>query len=234
MANKYPKDKIDELLDRYVEENKVKIINKRPFAEFVTELFKKGEIDWLNKPIPEYYWRKAAYEGFHQIERYNETVNTPILMENENPVIKLPSIKDSIAKLGNDPEKLLKTLEPYEKEIKLLLKKEKKNEKKIKELNQRLIEQKKKNNELMDLNKEAQSTIYKLFYYSKERKENNLVNLLTTTKNSTKPVKRALENLFNHDAFEFLEVEEVKKDSKVIHIKEHKKESASLDLWNDL
>ncbi|WP_062352314.1 hypothetical protein [Bacillus kwashiorkori] len=234
MANKYPKDKIDELLDRYVEENKVKIINKRPFAEYVTELYKKGELDWLSKPIPEYYWRKAAYDGFHEIERYNEAVNTPILMENENPVIKLPSIKDSIAKLGNDPEKLFKTLEPYEKEIKLLLKKEKKNEKKIKDLNEKIIEQRKKIKELRDLNKEAQSTIYKLFYYGKDRKEKNLVNLLTTTKNSTKPVKRALENLFNHNAFEFFEIEKVDKNSKVIDIKEHKKESASLDLWKDL
>ncbi|MFT4417203.1 hypothetical protein ACLM5H_25515 [Fredinandcohnia humi] len=162
MANKYPKDKIDELLDRYVEENKVKIINKRPFAEFVTELFEKGELSWLDKSIPEYYWRKAAYEGFHYIERYNEAVNTPILIENENPEIKLPSIKDSIEKLIKDPSKLYKTLEPYEKELKLLLKKEKKSEKKIKELNNKIIDQKKKIKELEDLNKLAQSVYCKI------------------------------------------------------------------------
>lgn len=234
MAVNYPKDKIDELLDRYVEEYKVKIVNKRPFAEYVTDLFKKGKIDWLDKPIPEYYWRKAAYEGFHEIERYNEIVNTPTLMKNENPAIKLPDIKDSIVKLCNDPEKLFKTLAPYEKEIKLLLQKEKKNEKKMKELNEKIIEQKKKIKDLKDLNKEAQSTIYQLFYYGKNRKEKNLINLLTTTNNSIKPVKKALESLFSHDAFEFLEIEKAEKDLNVIELKKHKKESASLDLWKDL
>lgn len=236
MGDKYPAEEIENLFDRYVNETNEKVIKKRPFAEFVQQLYQQKELHWLDKPIPEHYWRRSSYLGFHQIEKYNEVTNSAII-ENVNPNVVLPNIKESVDKLINNPEELIKKLQPYEKELKTLLLNERKSTKRIKSLNKEILELKKQIKELKDLNNTMQDTIYKLFYYSKNRKGTaGLKNILTTTKNASKPVKNALDDIFSHKALDYIErSEDMKKNNTVVDLQGHKKEPPNnLDLWKKL
>lgn len=56
------------------------------------------------------------------------------------------------------------------------------------------------------------------------------------TKNASKPVESALDNMFSHKAHDFLEFsEDMKENNKVVDLQQHKTESPNnLDLWKKL
>src|SRR5690625_7251347 len=106
MGDKYPAEEIEKLFDRYVDETNEKIIKKRPFSEFVEELYRQKELNWLDKPIPEHYWRRSSYLGFHQIEKYNEVTNSAII-ENVNPELVFQNINETVDNLIKNRDELI-------------------------------------------------------------------------------------------------------------------------------
>lgn len=231
-------EELEKVFDSYVEFSGETIIKKRPFAEYFADLYNKGEIKFIEKPLAEHYWRRSSYEGFHLIEKYNE-IRNKVVMKNDESELRLPKIKDSVEKLKGNPEKLIKTLAPYERELSRMFSSQKKNELRIKKLNEEVLSQKERIGELEKHNDILQETIYKLFYYSKDRQNTkDMVNLLTTTKNASVPVKNALQSMFDSDVLGYLQTEddviENVEPNNIVDLNRKREKSPATKLWDEL
>ncbi|MGD7052936.1 hypothetical protein [Sutcliffiella horikoshii] len=208
----YPENQIKEIVKRYVEDEKVRgSIAKKPFGIYFRELFIKGEIPWLDQPISLNYWTRSSSKGFKILEEYNQLVNDTVIQSVE-PELKLPNLEKTIFRYNNKPDKLLEILEPYPNELIRLVKKIKILENEIKSLNLKVHEKSKR---LKDKEHEfnlAQETIYNLFDIS-NRKDNNIINLVSIKASMNHRVANALENIFNQDALDYIRSKESQKNS---------------------
>jgi hypothetical protein len=228
-VEQYPDEKIIEIINRYRNENGITgIIKKRPVAEYATQLFENGELPWLQKAIPDYFWRKSDFRGFQLIDDANKVTSLVIVSDNE-----LHDIEDAINKFHSKPRILKQLLKPYEKEIKKLIKKQNEHLKKIENLQEKLNKKTELGKKYKSQYQTAQKVILQLFNYSS--KDKNLINLMNTGKTMTVPVKNALDNLFSLDADAFLDNTDNEKSlEKVIDINKPRGTSSTLNIWNKL
>jgi hypothetical protein len=209
----YPEEKIKDIILRFADEYGVNsTIPKRPLSKYAKKLFREGELEWLDQEISDNYWCRNARRGFQIIEDYNRIICSSI-SEEKDPDIKLPSIKITIQKYYDEPDKLLKVLIPYEIELKKSLEKEQKLKKQITELKEKYIEQKNIATMVEKQLNDARKTICKIFYYSDEN-INNIPNLISLGSGADKRVQKAFETMFSVDADNYLnEISSYKEDN---------------------
>jgi len=200
----YPEEKIKEIIKRFAEDfTIISSIPKKPLSHYAKKLFREGKLNWLEKEISDNYWCRSERRGFQIIEEYNKIINSSVSQEQE-PTIRLPAIKESVSKYNGQPEKLIKVLLTYEKEIRNFIEKERKLKAQINCLQAKSLEQKATIAEKEKMLINAQQTIFKIFYYSDDN-TNNIPNLISFGTGSDKRVRKALESMFSMDAIDFID-----------------------------
>ncbi|MGH0830074.1 hypothetical protein ACQVTX_17265 [Bacillus pretiosus] len=200
----YPESEIKKLLLEFVTHNNIKSeIPKRSLSNYAKLKFREGSLPWLKKEISDNYWVRSERRGFQIIEEYNSLV-LDTLMQELSPTINLPDIKNAVLQYHNKPEKLVKILLPYQKELEIGLKQNADLKRKLDASYKKLNTKEGHIKELEKQLRASQDTILKLFVYGSIKKERVLKNLLQVDKEASPEVINALQNVFNHNADCFL------------------------------
>ncbi|MFB7305532.1 hypothetical protein [Heyndrickxia sporothermodurans] len=201
----YPEEKIKEIVEMFVKESFINCnIPKKPLSNYAKKLFREGKLGWLEKEISDNYWCRSERRGFQIIEEYNKIINSSV-SQGQKTAVRLPAINDAVKKYIDQPEKLIRVLAPYEREITKFIEKEGELKEEINRLQSKCLEQKATIEDKVRTINLIQQIIFKLFYYSDDR-TNNIQNLISIGNESDIRVQKALESMFSMDAGNYLEV----------------------------
>ncbi|EPY7705666.1 hypothetical protein OWO78_01200 [Bacillus pacificus] len=228
----YPENKIKEIILRFVEEKGVRAeIPKRTLSEYAKNLFREGNIPWLDEEISDNYWIRSERRGFQLIEEYNAIVPKTLAQNNYNTV-QLPKIDEIILKHCKDPKQLQRKLFPYEKELTLSQNKNNELQDELNQLKERLNEQ---NICIADLEKKVklqQEIIFMLFNHGAVSNP-KIRNLMEMGEEMDSIVKDAFQNIFNLKADQFLSVS-LENTHNIVSINEQKSKRSLLDDFKKL
>ncbi|EJQ61848.1 hypothetical protein [Bacillus mycoides] len=232
----YPEDEIRKIILSFARNKGIKTeVQKRVLSKYAKDLFKEGNLPWLNEEISDNYWIRAERRGFQLIEEYNTVVHKTLARNNQIQV-QLPGVEDIVKQYGKDSKQLLKQLLPYQRELKIS---QKNNSVLQDELNDLKEELTRKNKLISTLEKRIrlqQETIYQMFIQGSATNP-KLRNLMEMGNEANSVVKDALQNMFNLKADEFLNMDNSVGNSepeKVVEINKRQLKGSLLDDFRSL
>ncbi|PFN52545.1 hypothetical protein COJ73_10945 [Bacillus cereus] len=231
-SKEYPEDEIRKLILRFTKDNGINSeIPKRTLSNYVKELFKAGQLPWLDKEISDNYWVRSERKGFQIIEEYNNTVHRTLAKE-ECSGMKIPNITNIVKRNCKDTEKLSQYLLFFEKQLKLSIERNDKFNKENAQLKEKIENQSKYIKSLEKRIHIQEETIYRMF----ERgaiSNAKIRGLNELGAESEEIIKIAMENMFNLSVDEFLRIE-LKGNTGLKTIKDKNLETQRKSILDDL
>ncbi|MGG5791087.1 hypothetical protein [Bacillus nitratireducens] len=199
----YPEDEIKKIILSFVKNKGINSeIPKRALSKYAKNLFREGNLSWLNEEISDNYWIRTERRGFQLIEEYNTIVHKT-LARNNHVQVQLPRIEEIVKKHGKDSKQLLKNLLPYQRELKISQKNNSVLQEELSELKEQLNKKSLLVSTLEKRIKLQQEAIYQMFVYGSVTNP-KLRNLMEMGNEADSIVKDALRNMFNLRADQFL------------------------------
>ncbi|MDO6630081.1 hypothetical protein [Bacillus thuringiensis] len=210
-------------------------IPKRVLSKYAKNLFREGNLLWLNEEISDNYWIRTERRGFQLIEEYNTVVHKT-LARNSHIQVQLPRIEEIVKKYDKDSKQLLKNLLPYQSELKISQKNNSVLQEELSELKEQLNKKSLLVSTLEKRMKLQQEVIYQMFVYGSVTNP-KLRNLMEMGNEADSIVKDALQNMFNLRADEFLNPDKPAVNAeykKIVELDKHQFKGSLLEDFRNL
>ena len=163
-----------------------------------------------SRTYSEDFWRKKGQPGRTAIDNTNK-IRTVTLVDGNNKKKDIPNVVGVVNKYMEEPERLIKHLQPLENEVRRSIQNEIDLKQKNEDLKQQIKQEKEDKRKLKEQIERLEECIFKLFHYS-EMDGIPLENLLDMN-NKSKRIKRALEDAFNKPQDFYLGLENLKQQT---------------------
>lgn len=193
----------------------------------------KNHPEICSKVYSEDFWRKKGQPGRIAIDSVNKIKTINLLLDDNSNEKFIPNVVSVVDKYENNPEKLIKHLQPLENEISKSIKIEAELKERNEKLKNELKFKIKKEREMKEQIDNLKDTIFKLFHYS-DQEGIPLDNLLDMN-NKNKRIKKALEEAFDTPQNFCLEIYEYRKQVSSMEnvVPLNKKKQTLLDEFED-
>jgi len=154
----------------------------------------KGHPEICSRTYSEDFWRKKGQPGRTAIDNTNK-IRTVSLVNANNNKKDIPNVVGVVSQYKDDPDRLIKHLQPLENEVRRSIQNEIDLKQKNEDLKQQIKQEKEDKRKLKEQIERLEECIFKLFHYS-EMDGIPLENLLDMN-NKNKRIKRALDEAFS-------------------------------------